>query len=692
METPSPSKPGSENLTEQIGRSLQQQRDRVSEFVASQRRRVDSVEARLSEKIETLLDHLDKDRRDAEAASRQIEQQAQHTSREKETLEQLRKTLNEQQQQWQTFQQQTQGQQEQLIEQARCQGEELQERLQQLLKREPEIQTAEQKLRDQQHALELARQEHEAQRRQSAALKETLETERAELQSQREQLDTERDKIRDKRQRIAHALKQQRNEQLEEINCQREDLARRESVQLEDFRAQIEAATSSDGEATLRNIKQQSEHIARERETIERLNETLDEQQQQLKTIRKEIGDQQEQFLGQLQGRQDGLDARPQQVDQREPEIRAVGEKLRKERKALELARQKQDAKLQQMATLKEQLQADQAELQSQREQLAAAQSKTDSQRRHIARTLKQQKGSQLKEIYRRREELANQRDAELGELRYRLEAAASEQGLADKLRAELEAAEGREAELAAEIEELKTAASSRPNDGHEDAPSEHDEELHRRHEMAMEDLRELRAANAELQQQLSDARAGKQETTVAAPGGTLDWEAEKQRILNTLEHESGDVDEQRAADQLEIEGVIQMTDKTLAEKDREIADLKLLLESQSDNIGSVAVGAAALGEMLDSDPIICEERENLKRLQETWRKKLSQAEIEISTERAKLAREKLEIEEKVRLLEKSLSQQSGQPQENEGAGQPTQRRWLTRLGLANDLPSDKKK
>jgi hypothetical protein len=112
METPQPPKPGGESLSEQIGRSLQQQRDRVIEFVASQRRRVDSVEARLSERINALLDHLDKDRRDAEATSRQIEQQSQHTSREKETLEQLRKTLDDQQQQWQTAQQQTQHQQE----------------------------------------------------------------------------------------------------------------------------------------------------------------------------------------------------------------------------------------------------------------------------------------------------------------------------------------------------------------------------------------------------------------------------------------------------------------------------------------------------------------------------------------------------------------------------------------------------
>ena len=203
---------------------------------------------------------------------------------------------------------------------------------------------------------------------------------------------------------------------------------------------------------------------------------------------------------------------------------------------------------------------------------------------------------------------------------------------------------------------------------------------------MALEDLRELKAKNAELQQQLAKSRSSAPRPAAAA-GGALDWEAEKKRILASLEDNSDDAqegqeDEEAAAERIRIEEIIETTDRLLAEKDLEIADLKQLLQSQSGQMGSMALGAAALGQMLDNDAVVREERENLKRLQTELQEKLRQAEVDISMERAKIARERVKLDEKLRVLE----ERGGDTQVQEGdanrGGAPVRGRWLARLGL----------
>ena len=700
METPPLPTPGSENLTEQLNRSLQQQRDRVREFVASQRRRVDSVESQLGERIKTLLDHLDNDRRDADATSHQIEQQAEHITREKETLEQLRETLDERHRDWQTTQQQTQTQQEHLFDQAWRQGEELQERLRELLSREPEIQAAEQRLRDERHAFDLLRKEHETESARLEALREQLESQRVELESQQEQVAAAAADTEERRLRIAQALKKQRKEQLGEIHEQRQQLADRDNAQWEELKSRLDSTTGGDNEALSQDIKQKTEHLAREKEALQQLSETIDQRQSQWETMQQEAQARGEQTLEGLQQRREELenrvaelDSRSAELDSREASLADTRQKLSDEHHALELTQKEHEALRSQAEELKQQLQAEQAELQTQREELVATRSKTDSQRRQIARELRQQRVSQLAEIDRHREETVVGENRELQQLRAQLaEVSAnsgSDEAVVNDLRSQLEAASRRETDMKAEVEELKSDLRNRPTTSGEGTPAGADDDLTRRYEMVLDDLKELKTANEELRQQLDEAQVGvARQTTTAAADGALDWEAEKQRMLQQWDdegNEGGEEDEQRAAGRLEVDGVIQMTDKALAGKDREIADLKLLLENQSDNIGSVAVGAAALGGMLDADPVIAEERENLKRIQEEWQKKLSQAEIEISTERATLARDKIEIEEKMRLLEAASASHPAEQQNAEGADQPGQNRWLTRLGLAND-------
>ncbi len=133
---------------------------------------------------------------------------------------------------------------------------------------------------------------------------------------------------------------------------------------------------------------------------------------------------------------------------------------------------------------------------------------------------------------------------------------------------------------------------------------------------MSVEDLRELRAENEKLNASLKDAQQAK---AVPIVGGGFDWESQKQRLLAQLESDFDDGDEAQAKNKLTVEGAIRITDQVVAQKDQlvaerelEIQELKQLLDQQAGSIGDVAVGAAAIADMLDKDELVREERENL--------------------------------------------------------------------------------
>ncbi len=99
--------------------------------------------------------------------------------------------------------------------------------------------------------------------------------------------------------------------------------------------------------------------------------------------------------------------------------------------------------------------------------------------------------------------------------------------------------------------------------------------------------------------------------------------------------------------------------------------------------MGNMAVGAAAIGAMLESDDIVQQERERLTQLEAEMNDKLRQAEIDISRERAKLARDRVEIDELRRQLEIERSRPLS---DRRSAGRKTPGgNWLARLGLKGD-------
>ena len=212
-------------------------------------------------------------------------------------------------------------------------------------------------------------------------------------------------------------------------------------------------------------------------------------------------------------------------------------------------------------------------------------------------------------------------------------------------------------------------------------------DDLRRRFELAVADVRELKTKNGELCQQLAKAKASGNGVASGASSGAMDWEAQKKRLIEQLESDFDEADKEQSREKMTVQGTIRMTDQIVSEKEKEIEELRRLLEHQSDNIGDVAVGASAIAEMFQNDELIQQERENLRQQQEEMQQQLRKAEVDISLERAKLARERAELEEKLRMMNveqenaKRIPSTSGGNKEQEG-NKPARGRWLARLGL----------
>lgn len=209
-------------------------------------------------------------------------------------------------------------------------------------------------------------------------------------------------------------------------------------------------------------------------------------------------------------------------------------------------------------------------------------------------------------------------------------------------------------------------------------------DELRQRFETAVQEIRELKKKNSELNDQLANLRK-RSKPDEEIPVGGFDWEAQKRRLMMQLESDFDTSDATHASDRLTVEGTIRITDQVIADKDRELKELKQRLENQSSCMSDAAFDAAATAGLLDQDEVIRQERENLKRLQEEWRNKLSQAEIDISVERARLGRERTELQSQMQKID-----QQRQVNEAFAGGETADDKqprglWLKRLGLKDE-------
>jgi chromosome segregation ATPase len=497
---------------------------------------------------------------------------------------------------------------------------------------------------------------------------------------------------------FAAALLVQRQRVREFLSAQQERLCRAEtdlSQQLQRIGAEL-ADDRRETRRTQEELSQRSGQLQQQAEEIEQMKADLAARQAEWEKLYHSVIDQQQSFAAQLKLQQDEFALRQQDYLQQQAAAVAAETELMRERKEIEAGRVDLESRRAEITALRDSLQTRQAEIEKREQEQNSRAAETENRRRRIAHELKVQRAANMKEIEIKRLGLEQEVKADHRELQRQLESLQEEcRILRDKSsaaensvdRREVERIEAEKKELAAHLADLEgrlagtrqELADVRANSGED---GEDGDSLRRRYEMSIDDLRELKARNEELQEQLARARQGGGGNAGQISTGVLNWEAEKQRILAALEADFEEEKEEDREEKIKIQEVIRRTDRVVAEKNKEIGELRALLESQTNNIGSMSVGAAALGQILDTDALIQEERKNLARLQEECRDKLRQAEVEISLERAKIARERSQLDEKLRALVQQGVNLTAAAEKQ--PAKPPRGRWLARLGLTD--------
>lgn len=530
-------------------------------------------------------------------------------------------------------------------------------------------------------------------------LRQEMETSRAAWQAEREQLAAQvaqQTQLLDRKQADLDAAaaqlaagqndfdarQQALDDRTAELNHHEREL--RQQQELLDAYTEQNAAQHSQLTATESALDKQRNDVAERESAIQRSQAELDEARRDLET-------------------------REQSWHDGQAELTAQRESLRAERDALEAERGTLEA---QRAALDEQLHA-QGDARQQHDnelarQLADAQQQLSEERAAWDR--------ERTSVEEQRRLLANERD----ELAKALEAARNELTTAralsgaaeerDELRQKFELALHDVQRLRGRVAELEQELDSRPGPDQTDSTelvhlrAEHDAmaerireleqrpstpedgdvvqeraDLQRRFELAVEDVRDLKKKNSQLEAQLAASSTGIAPATTV--GGS--WEAMKQQMLANLAGEGDDGDEERAEQRATIESTIRITDEALASKDREIAELQSQL---ADSGPKTPDESEAVRQLVDADAVIAEHRARAAQLADEMQEMLRAAELEISVERAKIARETAHLEDlKAQIDAQRANGEIPTAPGAPGAVHPPKRRWLSKLGLGND-------
>jgi hypothetical protein len=535
---------------------------------------------------------------------------------------------------------------------------------------------------------------------------------------------------------FAVTLHAQRQRVREFLSTQQERLRRAEG-ELSEQLHQIAVELADDRRQTCQTreeLTQRSEQLQQQAQVLEQMKTNLSARQAEWEILYRRVIEQQQSLADQLKQQNEEFARRQQDLLQEQSASVAAETQVLRERREIEAGRmemesrrteldiyqeslQKQQADVEkrqkeietgwtelksrrtELDALRDSLQSQQADLEQRQRELIAEVTEAEGARRRIAHGLRAKHAANLKEVELRRIELEQAVKADHSELQRQLALSQEECRILRNKPATAENSAGRRevehieaekkelaiglADLTEQLAEARQQLADAQASRDKEIDNDEDDSASSRYDEAVDELRELKALNEELQEQLALTRQSGSGNGNQITSGVLNWEAEKQRILAALE---ADFEETNAADheeKLKIQDVIRKTDRVVAEKNREIGELRKLLESQSNNIGSMAVGAAALGQVLDTDALILEERKNLVRIQEECRDKLRQAEVEISLERAKIARERSQLEEKLRTLHEQGVDLAIADEKKESA-KPARGRWLAQLGLTN--------
>lgn len=217
--------------------------------------------------------------------------------------------------------------------------------------------------------------------------------------------------------------------------------------------------------------------------------------------------------------------------------------------------------------------------------------------------------------------------------------------------------------------------------------------ELRLQLETALAETEDLRQQNsdlaARLAQQLTSA-ATSDKSTGRGNGEQLSWEQRKLLILKQLEGDTANGNEFIPHEEkLSIQEVLDSTQAEITRRDEEIEELREIVRMQSDARDGLAIGAAGVAQMLDGDELIQQERQKLREIQEEWESKLRQAEIDLSMERAKIARERIALDKQMEELTQSTKEAVMPACTGKGKGK--ERRWLSILGLGEQATDQSK-
>ncbi len=515
------------------------------------------------------------------------------------------------------------------------------------------------------------------------------------------------------RQRVGE-IETRLNEQLELVaeELTRERLAEEQTLAtsaeqtvLLDSVRQTLAEKEAEVEAVLEQLATQTlefeSQLAERDEELEQVLELGEEESQQRASLEQEL-DTARQALEGIQT-QEGVESDQaraelteveQQLHQLQEDIRSLQEQhaaqqaeLDESRQALETAQEQNE---QSTATL---LESEQQLLESEQQILEAEQRIEElSQQQQDSEQNKEQNEEQNKEQleqFRRKFELAladvhklKRENAELHEeLLSRPETDDQESPELVSLRAERDA-------LAERVSELENApAPEQPVDGQQEL-----EDLQRRFELAVDDVRQFKQENADLRQGLETAQQAQATVaTTSSDDGPQDWEAQRARLMAALDAEDqGIIDEQRREELATVEGTISITDRVVAEKDAllakreaEVADLQAQLEDRPIGENVDELREQIVAEILGDDEAVQAECAKLKQQQEQLEDKLREAELDISVQRATLAREQAALEEKLAELP------DDDPEEKKSSSGKPRRRWLSALGLKDEDTED---
>lgn len=623
-----------------VAQAVREQRGKVREFVTTQRARIDRVETQLADELERLRRELNTEREKTNSVNQQVSQRVEELAQRKEDIDRLQEEL---------------------------------------LAREAELTSLQQRLRDEQaaHSAKTA-EELSTIARQRAALAESI----ANIQEQAASL----------------SLRE------EQLTASSEDLATRESalVTRETQLAMAEQQLSSEQVELRRRETELDERAARQSEQQVRLNAGLEkiaaDQAVELTALRRcgELEAQLEELqslVGEYQTRIEATTiARDRLQGEHEAEVAQQSATLEAVRANFndKLARQATaiteiEAERDQVAT---DLKASRCEIDKLQATLATHQEQLgETQRRLLVLSDElecvRRQWEESTELLRERDAALSETSRELGAALARVSELQIEAGEKEREAARIASAEiGRFAAerqvlllRLAEADARAEAASQAVGDDLRIADFE------RRYQLALDDLREQKTRIEELESKLREAGAPPARAGESLSG--LDWEAQKRRLLASLESSEDEEDPTQVEERIQIRDAIAVTERVVAEKDREIERLQQLLEEGAAADKVEAENALAIAAVLDKDLSIQKERLKLEKLQQEWQEKLRQAEIDLSVERAAIARERAKVEEK---LEQLRSERAQLPQEGTEADQPRRKpprgRWLTRLGL----------